>query len=268
MWLFGQSYLVVMFMDLDTIYKKGIERVWQEDSSSQVGFLSTVAELRGMDASIFKRIDAFFVPNDDYMIDFFGKEITEEQYGCYSGSVCYWNNCVLIPITNVVGKVCGFASFNPFNYVEAHETGDFSLYYYAYSSRSVFSKGKFLYAVKDSYRKALEEGYLLLVDGIFDAISLWDAGFNAAATMGSIMTNEILMQLRFVKRVILIADNDEAGYKVYEQLCKHLNNVELFKQSKTKDADELLKTENRDAFIKQLHGVIDSFAVPVVIASF
>lgn len=256
-------------MSLNNVYCSGIERVWNEDAENQEKFLTVVGNLRGMDASIFYDVGAFFVPNNEYMIHYFGTEILKEEMGCYSYSgQCNWQNCVVIPITNVVGNVVGLGSFNPFLYAEAHETKDWSLHYYAYSPKSVFPKGKYLYFPKNGFDKAVKDGYMFLVDGFFDAISVYAAGFNAGATMGSIITPEMLVQLRFIDRIIHIADNDAAGYEVYEQLRKHLKNVELLKQGKTKDADELLKSENREQFIHYLQDTVINGRKAVRLVSF
>ena len=255
-------------MTLDSLYWQGIYRVWEEDKTSQTVFLEAVAKLRGMDVSVFKDTNAFFVPNDRYMEEFFGRQIKEEEFGCYSGDVCNWNNCLIVPVCNVAGKVAGFASFNPFKYAEAHETGDWTIHYYAYSPSSVFRKNRFLYMPERYYSNVLDSGYVVLVDGVFDAISLWAAGFHSAALMGSSISREILALLRFVGRVIFIMDNDEAGYKVFGELRKHLNNVELFKQGYAKDADELLKGVCKEKFIKQLRHMVTARQCPITLASF
>lgn len=256
-------------MRLDTIYRMGSKKVWELDEAAQFKFLAVIAEARGMSVDFLKSTGAFFVPNDGYMISRFGNDISNAEYGCYTASgLCRWCNCLLIPVKNLANSVVGFVSFNPFSYADAHETKDYSISYYAYSPKDVFPKGRYLYYTEGTYRQALQDGYLILVDGVFDAISLSAEGFLAAATMGSALTNEILMQLRFVKRIIHIADNDEAGYKVYESLRKHLNNVELFKQCHTKDADDLLKTQYKGEFIKSLKYTIRIGHAPINLITF
>lgn len=251
---------------LNELYRRGLSSVWgtEDSADAQQKYLDVIAGIRGINSELFKKCDMLFIPNDQYLAVHCGEEILNLEYGCYeSRKMCLWSNQLIIPITDVVACVRGFAAFNPFNYVEAKETGDRSMTYYSYSSKDVFPKGKYLYFPGSCYEKAITDGYLLLVDGVFDAASLWCAGFNAGALMGSIPTEWILMQLRFIKRVILIADNDDAGYKLYTGLRRQLKNVELFKQGETKDADELLKSEKRDDFIRALQQVLQNDLVKI-----
>ena len=53
-------------MSLNNVYCSGIERVWNEDAENQEKFLTVVGNLRGMDASIFYDVGAFFVPEREY----------------------------------------------------------------------------------------------------------------------------------------------------------------------------------------------------------
>ena len=246
---------------LNQLYNTAYTAVWENDSArmAQQRYLEIIAELRHVDCSVLQTCRMMFLPNDSYLSYFAGNEICYPEFGCYSSpKECIWVNQLIIPITNIVGEVKGFAAFHPFNYATAKETGDKTITYYSYSARDVFAKNKFLYCPGDSYRKALDDGYIFLVDGVFDAASLYCAGFNAGALMGSIPSPEIIMLLRFIKRVILVADNDEAGYKLYQTLARKLNNIELYKQGFTKDADELLKSDRRDEFVASLKSVLDT----------
>ena len=255
-------------MSLNDIYRAGLAEVWRRDEYSQNKFLGAISEIREMPVETFKKINAIFIPNDTYMREFFGLEITQSEYGCYVDDLCVWNNCLIIPITNIAKEVVGFVGFNPFNYLQVKESGDRSLAYYSYSTKKVFMKSNYIFTEEGEFTEAIKDGYIFIVDGVFDAVNVTEAGFHAGALMGSMVTEEILMQLRLVNKVILIADNDEAGYKLYARLSKSLQNVQLFKQGKTKDADELLKTEYRDEFIAQLRDAISEDYLTYIHASF
>lgn len=240
-------------MSLDTIYRNGLKRVWEEDTDSQLQYTSIIAQTRNIKGVDFKKINSFFIPNDNYMKLYFDPEISNAEYGFYAqDSFCFWNNCLIIPIYNVADKVISVVGFNPFRYVKAKETLDWSLNYYSYASSRIFKKGAFMFYLEGCYQRALDEGYLFITDGVWDTISAQLAGFNAAALMGSTVTPEIAAMLRFVKWVILAIDNDEAGQKLASDIRKIHPRVTVLKQGKTKDLDDLLKSKYRSVAISEL----------------
>lgn len=244
-------------MNFDTVYRKGVKRVWDEDADSQRKYISVIQEARQMSDMDFQTLNACFIPNNNYFVHFFGEESRSTQYGCYDErGLCFWNNCLVFPIVNAANQIVSLAGFNPLRYVEAKDTGDKSINYYVYNSKDVFEKGKYLFYIEGTYMDAVKNGFLFLTDGIFDTLSLASEGFSAAALMGSSLTQEILMQLRFIKRVILLVDNDPAGMKLYNSLCRYLNNVELAKQGITKDVDDLLKSSKHDWAVSWLEQIV------------
>lgn len=241
-------------MNLDQIYRTGYRRAWSEDAESQERFCSVIAEVRSIPVSVLKSIECFFVPNEEYLVWACGEDILDAKYGVYLDDNCLWSNCLLLPILNLNDQVMGLAGFNPFVYMDVHENLS-SENYYQYSMSSVFAKGRYMFGPAGVYKKSMRDGYLCITDGVFDTVSLNAAGFNAMALMGSTLTQEILMQLRFIKKIILVADNDDAGYKLWDNLRKSIPGAVLFKQGYTKDADEALKSEHREDFIRKLREV-------------
>ena len=237
-------------MSLHEVFEAGYEVVQEKYGKEQAEFLSIVAEARHMPVEWIRAAKGVFIPNDEFMLEVFGTGILE--YDCYHGDLCSWSNAVIFPVRNVNNKVIGLAGFFPFDYLDKEK----DVNYYSYSSQKVMQKGRYMYFPVGNLQDAIQDGYLIVVDGLFDAISLCGAGYHAASFMGSSPTQEIMMQLRFVKKVILPADNDSAGYGLYDKLTKHLNNVVLFKQGKTKDIDDLLKSTFADDAKKQLEILI------------
>ena len=133
-----------------------------------------------------------------------------------------------------------------------------AVFFYTYSKKSVMQRGKYVYTLPGVYEKALNDGYLLVVDGMFDALHLSSLGFNSAALMGSTITDEIIALLRFVHKVIVIADNDKAGIQLIDRLKQSLHNVVCLFQGDTKDVDEFLKTERRTEIIQVINEMITS----------
>ena len=118
------------------VIKKGIQKIREIDSKAQDEFINIICkDVRGMDSEIVHRANAFYVPNDDYMIVMFGEILKNSQYDCYLiDGTCRWLNNLVFPITDLAGNVVGLAGYNPHNYLQAKETGDKSLNYYGYSN--------------------------------------------------------------------------------------------------------------------------------------
>lgn len=249
------------------IIQAGIKNVWELDCKEQSNFLSIIAEVREMDVNALEGLGAFFVPNDDYLALRFGEIVREWEFDCYYEDKCKWTGCLVLPVWGI-GGIKALAGFNPFQYVKNREQSNWSTPYYQYSSHHVFKKGRFVWAPPDKIEHAIVDGYVFIVDGLFDAISLNHAGFHAWALMDSSVTQERVTLMRFVKRVILIADNDSAGTKLYQQLSKRINQLELWKQDYSKDIDELLKSKYRNIAIKDLQEILCTTPISIRKASF
>lgn len=233
-------------MSLDVLFGNAYDYVARECSDVQENFIDVIAEARNMPTEWIQQAQGIFIPNNEFMLEVFGREILE--YDTYRNGICIWDNALIFPIRDVNDIVRGIAGFFPFEYVDEESKQN----HYAYSSQAVFQKGRFMFFPQGGLLKSIRDEYILIVDGIFDAISLCGAGFDAAALMGSNVTPEIIMQLRFVKNVIVIADNDSSGYKLYDSLKKGIPNAILFKHGLSKDADDALKGENAEAFLRML----------------
>lgn len=247
-------------MSFSEVIEDGIKKIYSEDRATLEHYVDTVCtQVRNMDSAILYKAEAFFVPNDQYMLEMFGPSITNPEYEVYrpDGS-CIWLHNLILPVTDVIGKPVGLAGFNPVRYLEAHETQDWGIYYYMYSNKSVFDKSKFLYSVPGTLGSALEDGYIVITDGIFDTLSLAAAGINAAALLGSYLSETVAAILRFFDKVILAMDNDEAGLQLYDRLNKVLDNVILLNQGWYKDADDVLKSGRREQYIAAIQNIISN----------
>jgi len=118
----------------------------------------------------------------------------------------------------------------------------------------LFSKGRILYAL-DAARDAITRlGYVIVVEGYFDAIALHQAGCaNAVATLGTALTPEHLELIRrFTQRVVLLFDPDSAGVRAA------LRTMDLFLGSGFSvqvgsvpagdDPDTFIRSQGPDAF--------------------
>lgn len=237
---------------LEQVMRNGIKRIYKEDMQSQLFYVREICEgVRNIDYHVVFDVNGFFVPNDTYFLQYFSNEVVTPEYGIYdSHGLCMWNNTLVLPITNVSGNIVGLAGYNPFKHLEAKEDNSLPINYYTYSTKSVFKKGDYLYCKEGTYREALRKGYLIVTDGIFDTLAFTAAGYLSAALLGSSVTDAIATQLRFINKIILAVDNDDAGMLLFEKISKLHHGAVFIKQNQGKDADDILKSAARHQYLK------------------
>lgn len=160
---------------------------------------------------------------------------------------------VIFPIRNTAGKFIGFGG----------RVLDDSLPKYMNSNESsVFLKKNNLYGLnltKDSVHK---EGYIVLVEGYMDVISLYQSGVrNVSASLGTALTdNQARLIKRYTQNVILSYDADSAGQNaalrgldiLYKEDCR----AKVLVVSDGKDPDEFIKANGRDAFLELVNKAV------------
>ncbi|MBI3811218.1 MAG: DNA primase [Nitrospirae bacterium] len=149
-----------------------------------------------------------------------------------------FRNRVIFPIFDLQKRVIGFGGRVMDNglpkYLNSPET-------------PIFSKGHHLYALEKAREAAGKCGYLVVVEGYFDAIAAHQAGIHAvAATLGTALTSNHLQRIhRFVQTVKLIFDPDDAGIRAA------LRTMDLIIPSPVSGEVVLLPSgEDPDSFIK------------------
>jgi len=128
-----------------------------------------------------------------------------KKYGYYD----FLRDRVVIPIRDFKGKVVGFAG----RLLKEDKNSPKYLY------TPYFKKSEYLFGFNsESVQYAKEKGFVILVEGIFDAIRLHSFGFkNTFAVFGTELSEtqiKILLWLRKkygVDKILLAFDNDEAG---------------------------------------------------------
>jgi 5S rRNA maturation endonuclease (ribonuclease M5) len=247
-------------MNFSELAKRGIEKIYSEDLESQENFLKVLmSEVREMDNyEILLKAKAFFVPNPEYMLKYFGDEARHQDFDMYAyDGACLWDNFVVFPIENVSGRIAGFVGFDPINKLKKKHGEEIMDANYRYTNKTIFNRGRYIYTHPGIYKKAIEEEYIILVDGVYDMHNLVHWGFNAASMLGSSISPEILFQLKFIKHIFVAEDNDKAGRELYTGLAKVLPNVHYVRQGFNKDADDVLKGSVRDRYIQQLWKAIN-----------
>ncbi len=83
----------------------------------------------------------------------------------------------------------------------------------------LFDKGNILYGLNEAIKTAKDSDAIVLVEGYFDVVSSWQAGFkNVVATMGTSLTELHARSLgRVVTKLVLALDPDIAGQNAIER---------------------------------------------------
>lgn len=235
-------------------FSEGIANVWERDRVSQEHYLSIIAETRGLPLDLFERCGAIFVPNSSYLVDYFGRDCAKHEYELYDyGLNCLVQGCVLFPCYTFSGNLIAWVVYNPVVKQHATETKDYSQNYYSYPSKLIWDKSRFLFTLPSVYETALRDGYIILTDGVFDTLSLISRGVNAGALLGSYVTPYNSFLLRFIPKVFVSVDNDEAGNKMLRAVKRLLPHAKAVRQGVGKDIDEILQSEHEATFLETLH---------------
>ncbi|MGN1410148.1 MAG: DNA primase [Eubacteriales bacterium] len=175
------------------------------------------------------------------------------EYGYYD----YFRGRVMFPIIDVSGNVIAFGG-------RIIDSAKSDRKYLNTSDTPAFKKTRNLYAL--NYAKNSKEGYFILCEGYMDVIALHAAGFNmAVASLGTAFTAEQARIIKkYVDRVILSYDSDEAGQKASNRAIGILEAVgieaKVLKMTGAKDPDEYIKNYGADAFrrlIEESRGKFD-----------
>ena len=159
---------------------------------------------------------------------------------------------LMFPIIDVRGNVIGFGGRimnnkdpNAAKYLNSPET-------------MIFNKRKNLFALNLAKKSKL--GYIILVEGYMDAISLHQYGFDCAvASLGTALTDDgAALLTRYTDQVVLIYDGDAAGQKATARAIPILEKaglqVKVLQMRDAKDPDEYLKKFGADKFRLLLEG--------------
>ncbi len=158
-----------------------------------------------------------------------------------------FRNRLLFPITDLQGRVCGFGGRalgeeeGP-KYLNSPET-------------TIFNKGKQLYALEKARDFVNKTGYLVVVEGYFDAIMAHQAGIKTVvATLGTALTEAHLQLIkRFTQKVKLIFDPDAAGVRATLRAADLITpsglSVEVVQLPEGQDPDSFIRVQGVEPFM-------------------
>ena len=146
-----------------------------------------------------------------------------------------FRNRLMFPIIDVRGNVIGFGG----------RVLDNSTPKYLNTSETlIFNKRKNLFGL--NFAKKTKLGYMILVEGNVDVVTLHQYGFdNAVASLGTSLTEEHAALLsRYTEQVVLTYDADEAGQRAAKRAIPMLEKVgiqvKVLRMRDAKDPDEFL----------------------------
>ncbi|MFO7881893.1 MAG: DNA primase [Kosmotogaceae bacterium] len=149
-----------------------------------------------------------------------------------------FSNRLTIPIRNKSGRVVGFGAR-----VISDENGP---KYINSPESSIFKKSKLLYNLYRAKKSINSLNYVIVVEGFFDVISLYEAGIeNVVGTLGTSLTSIQLKLLRdMTENILFFFDSDEAGQKATFRAVEMAEQLGLstavVQASQYKDPGELL----------------------------
>lgn len=243
---------------------RGIDNIYENDFKSQEHFINVICrEVRSMCPNLLFKLKAFYVPNPEYMKLYFGTEITYSNYDCYDiNGNCKWTGHLLIPIYDMDGNVRGFTGYNPAVTLNKGENEVLNkMSKYKESSKYVLDKSKFGLCPL-GFEKAINDKYIVVTDGVFDAINVADCGFNSFCLLGSSLTDELQFCLSFIDVIYVASDNDEAGLNLLRTVKNKFPKVYPIRQNKYKDIDAFIKN-HREEFIAQMNHIHDKIKMPI-----
>lgn len=163
---------------------------------------------------------------------------------------------IIFPIFSESGSVIAFGgrSF----------TGEGSKYLNS-PDTPLFKKGKHLYGFHLAKNTIREKKDVILVEGYFDMISLFQNGIqNTVASMGTALTElQINLLKRFADKIYMFYDTDKAGIEAtvrgIEKMFEMNVNPHVIVTGDVKDPDDFMREHGHDEFMGLLARAVDGF---------
>ncbi len=151
----------------------------------------------------------------------------------------FFRNRIIFPLYDYRGNICGFSGramddIQMPKYINTKET-------------AVYHKGSMFFGMNMAKDEIKAKQDVIIVEGEFDAISLFSEGItNAVAIKGTALTEEQVNLLsRFTPKVTLCLDQDEAGFEATKRSLGIIEKkglvVNIISLTDGKDPDEVIK---------------------------
>jgi len=177
--------------------------------------------------------------------------------GLVSTSREIFRDRLIFPIFNVSGRIVGFGGRGIDDYIQPK--------YLNSPETPIFKKGESLYGLCQSKERIRSKGEVLLVEGYFDLLSIYQCGFdNICAPLGTALTEpQATLLSRYAKRVMILFDGDLSGIKAALRAIGLLINaqvdVHIVLLPEDSDPDSIINQQGADALRELISGAIDFF---------
>lgn len=164
-----------------------------------------------------------------------------------------FRNRIMFPIFDISGKPIAFAGRSL--------DSDVKPKYLNSPETKLYKKSKILYGLHKARQHIIENGYVIIVEGYIDFLSLYQAGvMNVVAICGTAITTEhgnIIKQL--TNKIVFVFDGDDAGFFATERALQlfETHNFDTYTISLKDniDPDSFINKYGKNEFMKQINNL-------------
>ena len=240
-----------------------MEKIFSQDSRGALEYLSN----RGLDTNLIKEHQLGYAPpkwselyellnskgyNDEDLLSL-GLIKKSEEGRIYDA----FRNRIIFPIFSPSGRIIAFGG-------RTLEKDDTVPKYINSPDTPIFKKGKNAYGIERAIN-IKNKNYSILMEGYMDVLSANIYGFDTSiAPLGTALTEEQAQLIkRYSSNILLSFDMDKAGISATERASFILKsqgfNIRVLQFEGSKDPDEFLKKNGKEAFLKVVENSLEIF---------
>lgn len=240
-----------------------MEKIFSQDSRGALEYLSN----RGLDTNLIKEHQLGYAPpkwselyeflnskgyNDEDLLAL-GLIKKSEEGRIYDA----FRNRIIFPIFSPSGRIIAFGG-------RTLEKDNSVPKYINSPDTPIFKKGKNVYGIERAIN-IKNKNYSILMEGYMDVLSANIFGFDTSiAPLGTALTEEQAQLIkRYSSNILLSFDMDKAGISATERASFILKsqgfNIRVLQFEGSKDPDEFLKKNGKEAFLKVVENSLEIF---------
>ena len=240
-----------------------MEKIFSQDSRGALQYLSN----RGLDTNLIKEHQLGYAPpkwselyellnskgySDEDLLAL-GLIKKSEEGRIYDA----FRNRIIFPIFSPSGRIIAFGG-------RSLEKDDSIPKYINSPDTPIFKKGKNIYGIERAIN-IKNKNYSILMEGYMDVLSANIFDFDTSiAPLGTALTEEQAQLIkRYSSNILLSFDMDKAGISATERASFILKaqgfNIRVLQFEESKDPDEFLKKNGREAFLKVVENSLEIF---------